>query len=224
MMMRSIFSFSIAMILLNAGLLLAASSTLGQTQAGSPLAGQNGALNKNSMSPYMKPDGPMAPENNLPFKEQHVSDTIRENMAMEIQFSQLALKRSKSAAIKKFARQVIAENRELANEAKQFAPDKTGVFPNAMYEGTRQAVNAHAAEKQMKSLRGLAFDKVYLDEMNSYIENDQQVGHATYAMMEVPGASPVGRKMWDMANDRVKQIATLATKEHIKGEEGPTFP
>jgi predicted outer membrane protein len=94
-----------------------------QVGVGSLLAGQNGGASKYGMSPNIKPDGPMAPENNVAFTQQHVSETIRENMAMEIELSQLALKHSRNPSIKKFARQVIAENRVLDSEAKQFAPD-----------------------------------------------------------------------------------------------------
>jgi predicted outer membrane protein len=214
-MKHCISTFSIT-ALVSAGLLLGGASMSAQTRVGSPLAGQNGTANRYGMSPNMKPDGLMAPENNLAFTQQHVSETIRENMAMEIELSQLALKYSKNPSIKKFSRQVVAENRVLDSEAKQFAPDKSGTFPNSMFEGTRQAVEARAAEKRMKKLTGPQFDRMYLVLMNSFAENDQQVGHSAYAMMEFPGISPVGRKMWDMANARVKQIGALSTELHAK--------
>lgn len=215
-MKQSIFSFLI--VLLSAGLLLATASMFGKARADSPLAGQNSDTNKPGIPPYLAPDGPMAPENNVAFTQQHTSDTIRENMAMEIEFSQLALKRSRNAAIKKFARQVIVENRVLDGQAKQFAPDKTRTFPNPMFDGLRQTDHAHTAEKKMKNLTGASFDRIYLIQMNSYAKNDQQIGHSAYAMMEFPGISPVGRKMWDMANNRVTQIAALAKKLHVKLE------
>lgn len=199
-----------------AGLLLVAPAILGQTQAGSPLMNRNGSAGGYGMSPKMESNGPMAPQNNVPFTEQHVSDAIRENMAVEIELSQLALKRSHSSSIKKFARQVIAENSMLSVQARQLAPDKSGVFPNPMFEGTRQAVDAHAAEKKMRTMSGAQFDKLYLHQMYRYAQNDQQVGHSAYAMMEFPGISPVGRKMWDMANNRVKQVEKLAKELKIK--------
>jgi hypothetical protein len=85
-----------------------------------------------------------------------------------------------------------------------------------MFEGTRQAVDACAAEKKMKKLTGPQFDRMYLITMNSFSENDQQVGHSAYAMMEFPGISPVGRKMWDMANARVERIGALSSELHAK--------
>ncbi len=199
-----------------AGLLLGMSFVPGRVQAGSYQTGQNGAPNQYGMSPNMRPDGPMAPENNVAFTQQHTSDAIRENMAMEINLSNLALKRSRDHRIHRFALEVIKENLLLDNDAKQFAPDKTGTFPNPALEGTRQAVEGHAAEKQMKTLTGPQFDRMYLVQMNKYAENDQQVGHSAYAMMEFPGISPVGRKMWDSANGRVKRIAALAGQLNIK--------
>lgn len=203
--------------LLSGGLVASASTVAAQTQSGSPLARPNGAPNRSGMSPHMEPNGPMTPQNNVRFIQQHVSDTIRQNMAMEIEFSQMALKHSRNPRIKKFARQAIAENRAIAEGAKQFAPDKTAAFPNPMYEGTRQAVMGNKAKKKMQTVTGPAFDRMYLVQMNAYAENDQQVGHSTYAMMNVPGGvSPLGRKMWDMANARVKQIEALARQLHVK--------
>jgi predicted outer membrane protein len=214
-MKQSVSSFSIA-ALLSAGLFLATPPMFAQRRDGSPLAGQNGITNPSGMSPNMTPDGPMAPENNKAFILQHVSDSIRQNMAMEIELSQLALKRSRNVAIKKFARRVIAENRVLDSQARQFAPDKSGAFPNATMAGTRQAVNASAAEKKMKNLTGPQFDRIYLVQMNGFAENDRQIGHSAYAMMQFPAISPVGRKMWDMANDRVNRIAALARTLRVK--------
>ncbi len=216
-MKRRISRFSIAAVL-GAGLLLLTPSVRGLVNAGAHLASQNGAPNLSGMSPNMAPDSPMAPENNMAFTQQHTSDTIRENMAIETELSQLALKRSSNASIKKFARRVIAENRVIDSEAKQFGPDKSASFPNPMFEGTRQAVNVHAAKKKMRVVTGPQFDRLYILQMGSYAENDQQVGHSAYAMMQFPGISPVGRKMWDMANTRAKQIAALARQLHIKLE------
>jgi hypothetical protein len=104
----------------------------------------------------------------------------------------------------------------MSSTAKRFAPDKTQVFPNPTFAGTRQSVSAGAAEKEMKNLTSPQFDQMYLVQMNSFAENDQQLGHSVYAMMQFPGISPVGGKMWDMANDRVRQIAALARKLHVE--------
>jgi predicted outer membrane protein len=115
-MKRCVSNLSMA-ALFGAVLFLPTTSMFGQTGQGFPLIGQNGSTNQSGMSPYMKLDRPTAPENNAAFVEQHVSDTIRQNMAMEIELSQLALKHSRNAAIEKFAWQVIAENHVLDSEA-----------------------------------------------------------------------------------------------------------
>ncbi len=214
--MKQNFSRALATTSLFAALLLAAPVILGQTQNGSPLMNPNGSAGRSGMSPHMESNGPMAPQNNVNFTEQHVSDTIRENMAMEIELSEMALKHSRSSLIKKFAQQVILENSTLSVRARQLAPDKSGSFPNPMFEGTRQSVEGHAAEKKMSTLTGPQFDRLYVNQMYKYAQNDQQVGHSAYAMMEFPGISPVGRTMWDMANNRVKQIEKLAKDRHIK--------
>ncbi|MEO6828815.1 MAG: DUF4142 domain-containing protein [Acidobacteriaceae bacterium] len=197
-------------------LLLGTPAILGQTQAGSPLMNRSGSADGHGMSPKMQSNGPVAPQNNVQFIEQHVSDTIRENLAMEIELSELALKRSRSSNVKKFARQVIAENSPLAAEAKQLAPDKSGVFPNPMFEGTRQTVGTKAAEKKMNTMSGAQFNNRYLQQMYKYAQNDQQVGHSAYAMMDLSRVSPLGRRMWDMANKRVKRVEKLAKELKIK--------
>jgi predicted outer membrane protein len=214
--MKKNFSRALAATSLFAALMITAPVVLGQTQSGSPLVNPDGSAGRFGMSPQMKANGPMAPQNNVNFTEQHVSDTIRENMAIEIGLSEMALKHSRSAVIKKFAQQVILENSALSVRAKQLAPDKSGSFPNPIFEGTRQSVEGHAEEKKMSALTGPQFDRLYVNQMYKYAQNDQQVGHGAYALMEFPGISPVGRTMWDMANTRVKQIEKLAKDRDIK--------
>lgn len=216
--------FKISNAALISSFLLAGSALGAQTKApASPTVQQpqpndgSSVLRKSGMTPYMPSNGPMAPQNNTSFTYQHVSDGVRENVALEKELNELALKRSHNPAIKKFAAKIIEENKKLDEQAKSFAPDKSGKFPNGAFYGTRQEVNAAATQKELQTLTGKKFDEVYLPTMADYLRNDIWQGHSTYAMMEFPGLSPFGRKLWDLSRARMDELAKIAkdAKVHI---------
>ncbi|HWF67237.1 MAG TPA: DUF4142 domain-containing protein [Acidobacteriaceae bacterium] len=213
-MKQSLFKISNA-ALLAAGLLLSTPGVFAQAQSGTSGKPQSNQLNKSGMSPYMPSNGPMAPQNNVAFTEQHVSDTIRENMALEIQLNQLALARSHDPKIKSFAQRVITENRKIDLDAKKLAPDQSGAFPNTAFGGTRQVVDAQATQKKLKTLTGKKFDDVYLVQMSDYLRSDIQVGHSAYAMMEFPNISPVGLNLWNLSRKRMDELAKLANQAQV---------
>lgn len=213
-MKQSLFKISNA-ALLAAGLLLSTPGVFAEAQSGTSSKPQSNQLNKSGMSPYMPSNGPMAPQNNVAFTEQHVSDTIRENMNVEIQLNQLALARSHNPRIKSFAQRVITENRKIDLDAKKLAPDQSGTFPNAAFGGTRQAVDAQATQKKLKTLTGKKFDDVYLVQMSDYLRSDIQVGHSAYAMMEFPNISPVGLNLWNLSRKRMDELAKLANQAQV---------
>lgn len=172
-------------------------------------------LRQSGMTPGMESNGPMAPQNNASFTYQHVSDGIRENMALETQLNELALKRSHNANIRNFAQQIIAENKDIDLQARSFAPNKTGKFPNGAFYGTRQQVNAAATQKKLRTLTGKKFDEVYLPQMAAYLRSDIEQGHEAYAMMEFPGISPVGRHLWDLSRTRMNELAKIAKEAGV---------
>lgn len=213
-MKQSFFKISNA-ALVSVGLLLAVPGLRAQAKSSSPSAVENKQFNKLGMTPYMPSNGPMAPQNNANFTYQHVSDTIRENMALEIQLNQLALQRSRNPKIKSFAQRVINENRKIDLDAKRLAPDQSGTFPSATFAGTRLVVNAQETDKKLKTLTGKKFDDVYLVQMSDYLRSDIQVGHSAYAMMEFPNISPVGRHLWDLSRQRMDELAKIANDQHV---------
>lgn len=207
-MSRNILNFfSVVMV---SGLLLAAPSVQAQTQSGSPLAGQNGSLNRNGMSPYMKPNGPMAPQNNVQFIERNTFGGMSRNIRVETSMSQLALKNSHNADIKKFARQVIVNNRRIED---QLAVPPSSDGPDFASE---TSIQTEQARKKMEKLSGTQFDQIYLKQMDGYVRKDQQAGHAAYAMMDLSKVSHVGSQVWALSNERAKQIATLAKEAGFK--------
>ncbi len=180
-----------------------------------PATAPNGDLGRYGITPTMQSNGPTAPQNNIVFAQQHVSDAIRRNMETEIALSEMALKRSHNAIVKKFAHEVITANQDIDQRAKAFAPNNGKAFADAGEEGTRQAIETRDATAKMKTLTGAKFDQLYLVTMYKYSLNDEQVGHSAYAMMQIPGVSPVGWKYWNLARKRSTQIETIAKQVHV---------
>src|SRR5665213_1605140 len=110
-MRRNIFNFY-GIATLSLGLLLATPGALSQMRSG--MAAQNGNANPNGnmnqpgMSPGMQPNGPMAMQTNA---DVSFFANARRNSKVETDLSKLALKNSSNDDIKKFAQQVISENR-----------------------------------------------------------------------------------------------------------------
>lgn len=216
-MKRSMLGFSNA-ALLSASLLLAASGIAAQTGSGSPANHKNSQVenlqfNKLGISPHMPTNGPQAPENNTTFIKQHVSDTIRDNMAVESAINELALKRSHNPEIKQFAQRVIAQDRKIDLDAKRIAPNQGEALPLG---ATRQRVDARMAEKKMKTLTDRKFEELYLVQMSDDLRSDIQVGHSAYAMMNLSQISSVGLELWDLSRKRMNELAQIARKAHVR--------
>jgi predicted outer membrane protein len=217
-MKRNIFNFSNAVLVMFA-VLLSAPTVPAQMRSGSPMGGgQNGNMNPPpGMSPNMQPNGPMAPQNNKQFIEQTTLGSLRRNIDVETDLSKLALKNSSNANVKKFAQQVITDNKKIGMQLTLSASqDNLTLSPEAP---GRDLDNTRKAEKQMKKLTGQQFDQMYLVQMDGWVRNDQQQGHSAYAMMDIPSVSRIGKQVWDLSQKRAKQIADLAQEAGFKIQE-----
>lgn len=211
MKQKSNFSFLKAGLLAPALLLLTMTpAALAQMHGGASMGGapNNGMNNSNNnMSPDgMQPNGPTSPENNQEMIERTTFDNLRRNSDVETDLSKMALKNSSSDDVKKFAQQVITENRGLSHQLIIPNPNGEMFDPEVVPSQTRKA------EKQMKKMTGKPFDQLYLVQMDAYIKNDQQAAHNAEAMMNLPKMSEVGMRVRTMSDEREKQIADL-TKE-----------
>jgi predicted outer membrane protein len=127
----------------------------------------------------------------------------------------MALKNSHNDDVKKFAQQVINDNHRIASQLEFSAMGEGSLQPEMQ---DRQLSDTNKAKKQMKKLTGQPFDQIYLVQMDGWIRNDQQTGHSAYAMLDLPRVSTVGKQVWDLANERAKQIPSLTQEEHFKIE------
>ncbi|MHB1938829.1 MAG: DUF4142 domain-containing protein [Acidobacteriaceae bacterium] len=212
MKQKNAFSFLSASLLAPGLLLLTITpAVLGQMHGGAaPMGGAPNNMNSNTnnnMAPDgMQPNGPMAPENTEQMMERNTFGNLRRNFDVETQLSKMALKKSNSDNVKKFAQQVITENHGLSNDL--IVPGGAGgmLGPEMVPGQTRKA------EKQMKKMTGAPFDHLYLVQMDAYIKNDQQTARNAAAMMNAPKASEVGSRVQTVSDEREQQIAAL-TKE-----------
>jgi len=218
MKQKNAFSF-LSAGLLAAGLLLLTMTPAARAQmnGGAPMGG--GAPNNNmnnpngNMSPDgMQPTGPMGPQNNEQMMERNAFGNLRRNFDVENELSKMAVKNSSNGDVKKFAQQVIAENRGLSNDLILSNPNGEMMEPEMVPSQTRKA------EKQMKKMTGKPFDQMYLVQMDAYIKNDRQVAHNAESMMSVAKVSEVANRVQGLSEDREQQIGALTQETGFKIE------
>lgn len=195
--------------LLAPGLLLLAMTPAARAQmhGGAPMgATPNSNMNNNMAPDGMQPPGTMGPQNNDQMMERNTFGNLRRDLDVETELSKMALKKSNSENVKKFAQQVITENHGLSNDLAIPGGDGAMLGPELVPSQTRKA------EKQMKKMTGAPFDEMYLVQMDAYIKNDQQTARNATSMMNVPKMSEVGSRVQTVSEDRETQIAAL-TKE-----------
>src|SRR5665213_366715 len=117
-MRHNVSSFS-SIALLMSGLLLATPAVLAQMRGGgAPIGGQNGSMNQPGTSPNnMQPNGGMQQQNSPQANmERSFLADMRRNLNVETELSKLAVKNSSNDNVKKFAQQVISENRSVDSQ------------------------------------------------------------------------------------------------------------
>jgi predicted outer membrane protein len=204
--------------LLTTGLLLLTAGSAAWAQMPQmPQGGQNGNMNQGAQPGGTQPNGmqPMpGTENAQQMEERNVYNNLRRNIYVETQLSKLAQKKSGNADVKKFAGQVISENRQIEGQA---------VLP-ASNQGDEMAFmpevpsQTQKAEKQMKKLTGTQFDQIYMAQMDAYLKDDQQVGNRAVGMTDSSDLNKVGMRERTLADQRQKQLTQLAAEENFKIE------
>ena len=140
--------------------------------------------------------------------------TMRRNSEVETDLSKMALKNSGDDGVKKFASQVIRENRKdemaLVGASRNTDPsDTTPTFVASVPSQTRNA------EKQMKKLSGAQFDEMYLSQLNAYVNSDRQMLGKYSAALSSPGLQLAAMRMRNTADQRKQQIAQVAQSENF---------
>ncbi len=201
-------------------LLLPTPSALAQ-MGGAPNGTQPNGLQQNGMQQNgMAPDG-MPPEgfqtpgaagaqDSEHAAERNIYGNIRRNIYVETQLSKLAEKHTGNADIKKFADQVISDNRRLEGEV-TLPPSNDGTFFSPEVPS-----NTRQAEKQMKKLSGPQFDQIYLVQMDAYIKNDQQAASRASSMTGSSDLGEAGMRTRTLADERAKEISQLTAEENFK--------
>ncbi|HVC89145.1 MAG TPA: DUF4142 domain-containing protein [Acidobacteriaceae bacterium] len=137
---------------------------------------------------------------------QEVLAHLYRNTNVETNLSKMAMKNSTNADVKKFAHQVMSDDRNAGGELMEYA----------MKYNLRLIAEAPAstveAEKQMKKLTGEAFDKMYLVQMDAFVKDDQKTAAQASAISDSE-VSAIGTKIQNLASDRAKQITALTTGE-----------
>lgn len=204
--------------LLGPGLLLLTLTpgAMAQMHGGAPMGGSSPNSNMNNPNGNMAPDGmqpgaPMGALSSDQIAEQNMFGNLRRNFDVENNLSKMAVKNSSNDDVKKFAQQVISENRSLSNELIMPNPNgEMGLQSDSVPNETKKA------EKQMKKMTGKPFDQMYLVQMDAYIKNDQEVAQKAKAASNMAKVNEVGIKVQSQSEDREKQIGTLTQETGFK--------
>jgi putative membrane protein len=120
----------------------------------------------NQSAPAQNPSRQQQSRQLSPIDMQFVTDAAHGGMA-EVQLGQLALQRSKSAEVKRFAQQMIQEHTRANEQLMQLAAQK-GITPP-----TTPGPKYEAAMTRLMQLSGEAFDRAYMNEggINGHLES-----------------------------------------------------
>jgi|GEM_PF-4660735 len=205
------FEFAGASIL-SLGLLLAVPGALAQMHGGPPM-GPPGGMNQNQPGNNNPNQPGNGMQQNNGAQAQFVAN-MRRNIKVEDDLSRLALKNSSNDDVKKLANQVIKENRSNDMQLSAAIMDSG---PSVPMFGASVPKQTRKAEKQMKKMTGKQFDLLYLEQLDSYVRNDQKV--ATEAAENGTSNDRMGSltmQLRNTADQRLKQIGQVTQSENSK--------
>ena len=205
----------IAMGLVLAVMVAGAAAGDAQMRGGMNGGGGMNAGQQNMQQPGMQQPGMQSGTNQMQMNEQmNFIGNMRRNMKAENELSKLALKNSQNDGIKKFAQQIIDENRQSESEM------STVTSASGMNQGIMQEPEipkeTKKAEKDMKKMSGQKFDGNYLAQMNAYLKNDQQVTQQASATNSLGHIQDTVMHLGAQAQQRQQQVAQLAKAENFK--------
>ena len=135
---------------------------------------------------------------------------IYRNNNVEVDLSKLAMKNSDNADVKKFAKQVIKDNHVMAGQ----------IFSDSLTYGFTLTADtpssAMDAEKQMKQLKGVDLDKMYLVQMDAFVKDDKIVAAQASALTKQSDLGQIGDQLQALVDSRTKDISQITQAEGFK--------
>jgi predicted outer membrane protein len=196
-----------------AAALTAAGAAHAQMRGGSPAGGMGGMQQQTpqpGMTPGMQP-GMNATQNS---EQMNFIGNMRRNMKAETELSKIAEKNSQNDGVKKFAEQIINENRQAGTEL------NSRMSADGMNQGMMASPEipkeTKKAEKDMKKMSGPQFDANYLGQLNAYLKNDQQLTQQAAASNDMQSMQDTVMRLRSQADQREQQLAQLAKAENFK--------
>jgi hypothetical protein len=178
--------------------------------------------------------GPILSENQQQFSSNPellmgltISANMCRNVYVETKLSGIALHRTGNADVKSFAEEIIAEDRAFRTHidlsAATQVEERYGRWSVSLPESDESLLCAslepsetRQAEKQMKRLSGLKFDRMYLVQIDAYIKNDGEVGGRATGMTDMPDLNAMGMLARSLAEERESRISRLTAEENFR--------
>ncbi len=195
-----------------AAVLIVAGAAPAQMRGGSPGGAMGGMQQQSPQAgmPGMQP-GMNAMQNS---EQMNFIGNMRRNMKAETELSKIAEKNSQNDGVKKFAQQIINEDRQADTEL------SSRMSANGMNQGMMASPEipkeTKKAEKDMKKMSGPQFDANYLGQLNAYLKNDQQLTQQAVASNDMQSMQDTVMRLRSQADQREQQLAQLAKAENFK--------
>ena len=154
----------------------------------------------------------MLAQGNSPVIQQAYSHLDR-NVGLESNLSKMALKKSQNTDVKKFAHQIISENNTIASRMFTYS-NRDGYI----LRGGPAPAEVAQAQKKMKQLTGTDFDKVYLTQIASLVNDDMKAVQDAGSPKDESELSAICTTVQSQSSDRMKQIHQLAAAENYNIE------
>ncbi len=162
------------------------------------------------MTPGMQP-GMNATQNS---EQMNFIGNMRRNMKAETELSKIAEKSSQNDGVKKFAQQIINENRQAGTEL------NSRMSADGMNQGMMASPEipkeTKKAEKDLKKMSGPQFDANYLGQLNAYLKNDQHLTQQAAVSNDMQSMQDTVMRLRSQADQREQQLAQLAKAENFK--------
>ena len=137
------------------------------------------------------------------------------SLRAQTKFSKIALKNSSDEEVKQMAKHTISDNQKLDAELSSLIAGYSLSYDD-LYNFGRPTAETREVGKRMKSLKGRDFDRAFLSEMDTYIQNDRKRIQDNSRIMDPSLKKRLGLRLQTMSDRHMQQLQQAAQSENLK--------